>query len=92
MSKATSFASVSQQLSMSAGVAVGAFVLEIQRLGRETHDVVADDFIPAFLVVAALAASSALIFMRLPKNAGLSLSRRAHAVGTPENKDSVERL
>ena len=35
MSKATSFASVAQQLSMSAGVATGALVLEIERMGRE---------------------------------------------------------
>jgi EmrB/QacA subfamily drug resistance transporter len=34
MSKATSFASVAQQLSMSAGVATGALVLEIERMGR----------------------------------------------------------
>ncbi len=81
MSKATSFASVAQQLSISAGVAVGAFVLEIERLGRGTHDVIASDFPPAFLLVAALAASSALVFMRLPKNAGASLSRRAQGVG-----------
>jgi len=92
MSKATSFASVAQQLSMSAGVAIGAFILEIERMGRETQDVVASDFVPAFLVVAALAASSALVFMRLPKNAGSSLSRKAHAVGEPEKPDSVERL
>lgn len=90
MSKATSFASVAQQLSMSAGVAVGAFVLEFERLGRETHEVVASDFIPAFLSVAAIAASSALIFARLPKNAGSSLSCKAHAVGTPERQDAVE--
>ena len=92
MSKATSFASVAQQLSMSAGVAVGAFVLEIERMGRETNDVVASDFIPAFLVVAALAASSALIFMRLPKDAGLSLSRKAHAIGTPERQDQAQKV
>ena len=84
MSKATSFASVAQPLSTSAGVAVGAFVLEFERLGRETHEVLASDFPPAFLIVAALAASSALIFMRLPKHAGSSLSRKAHAVGEPE--------
>ena len=33
MSRATSFASVAQQLSMSAGVAVGALVLELERTG-----------------------------------------------------------
>ncbi len=84
MSKATSFASVAQQLSMSAGVATGALLLEVERMGRETHHVVASDFPPAFLIVGALAALSALIFMRLPKHAGSSLSRKAHPVGESE--------
>ena len=83
MSRATSFASVAQQLSMSAGVATGALVLEFERMGRDSHQVLASDFPAAFLLVGALAASSALIFMRLPKTAGSSLSRRAHAVGKP---------
>jgi EmrB/QacA subfamily drug resistance transporter len=83
MSKATSFASVVQQLSMSAGVATGALVLEFERMGREGHHVLASDFPPAFLVVAALAASSALIFARLPKDAGSSLATRARPVGEP---------
>jgi EmrB/QacA subfamily drug resistance transporter len=86
MSKATSFASVGQQLSMSAGVAVGALVLDFERMGRDTQDVLASDFPAAFLVVAAFAASSALVFMRLPKTAGSSLASRARPVGeTQEN-------
>jgi len=86
MSKATSFASVGQQLSMSAGVAVGALVLEFERMGRDTQDVLASDFPAAFLVVAAFAASSALVFMRLPKTAGSSLASRARPLGeTQEN-------
>jgi len=89
MSKATSFASVAQQLSMSAGVATGALVLEIERMGRETHHVVASDFPPAFLIVGALAALSALVFMRLPKHAGSSLSRKAHPVGEPAAPETV---
>ena len=36
MSRATSFASVAQQLSLSAGVAIGALVLEAQRMGRDS--------------------------------------------------------
>jgi len=89
MSKATSFASVFQQLSMSAGVAVGALVLESQRLGRDSHEVLASDFPLAFLIVAAISASSALVFMRLPKDAGASLSRRAHAVGEPAKQPDL---
>ncbi len=44
MSRATSFASVAQQLSLSAGVAVGALVLEIERMGRGSHEVVRERF------------------------------------------------
>ena len=61
MSRATSFASVAQQLSLSAGVAVGALVLEFERMGRPDASVVAGDFPLAFLLVAAIAASSALV-------------------------------
>ena len=88
MSKATSFASVGQQLSMSAGVAVAALVLEFERMGRGSQDVLASDFSAAFLVVAAFAASSAFVFMRLPKTAGSSLATRAHPVGETQ-KDAA---
>jgi EmrB/QacA subfamily drug resistance transporter len=81
MSRATSFASVAQQLSLSAGVAIGALVLEFERMGRDHAAVNAGDFPLAFIIVAALAASSALIFMGLPKNAGASLAVRARPVG-----------
>ncbi len=84
MSRATSFASVAQQLSLSAGVAIGALVLEAQRMGRADADVVAGDFPLAFVLVAAIAATSSLIFAMLPKGAGASLSARAHTVGVPE--------
>lgn len=84
MSRATSFASVVQQLSLSAGVAVGALVLEMERMGRPDARVLAEDFVLAFLLVGAIAASSALIFMRLPRGAGASLSARAQPVGVDQ--------
>jgi len=87
MSRATSFASVAQQLSMSAGVAVGALVLEIERHGRPETAVQAHDFAAAFLVVAAISAASALVFMMLPKEAGASLSAPARPLAAPQ--DSV---
>ena len=86
MSRATSFASVVQQLSLSAGVAIGALILELERMGRHATNVEASDFITAFLVVAAIAASSALIFVGLPQEAGASLSR-ARSLRVPQ--DSV---
>jgi EmrB/QacA subfamily drug resistance transporter len=84
MSRATSFASVAQQLSMSAGVAVGALVLEIERHGRPDPGVHAEDFAAAFLVVAAISAMSALVYRRLPKGAGASLSAPARALAAAE--------
>ena len=65
MSRATSFASVAQQLSLSAGVAIGALVLELERMGRNSHEVLLADFPSAFVLVSAIAASSALIFATL---------------------------
>lgn len=84
MSRATSFASVAQQLSLSTGVAVGALVLELQRVGRHDISVETGDFPLAFILVAVIAASSALIFMRMPKDAGATLSARAHKAGAKE--------
>ncbi|MGH6802737.1 MAG: MFS transporter, partial [Methyloceanibacter sp.] len=81
MSRATSFASVAQQLSLSAGVAMGALVLEVQRIGRPDASVGAGDFPLAFVLVAAIAASSAFVFAFLPKDAGANLSARARKVG-----------
>jgi MFS family permease len=88
MSRATSFASVAQQLALSAGVAIGALVLEFERMGRASHHVVAGDFPAAFVLVAALAASSALVFAMLPKEAGSSLSARARPVTVPQETPS----
>jgi len=88
MSRATSFASVAQQLSLSAGVAVGALVLEVQRIGRPDASVVAGDFPLAFVLVAAIAASSAFVFARLPKGAGANLSARARPVGVAQEPAS----
>ena len=84
MSRATSFASVAQQLSLSAGVAVGALVLELQRHWRPDATVHSGDFAVAFLVVAVISAAASLIFMRMPKTAGANLSGSAQPVGTTQ--------
>jgi MFS family permease len=86
MSAATSFASVAQQLSMSAGVAVGALVLEIQRHGRADTAVQSSDFITAFIAIGIISAASALIFMQLPKSAGASLAGPGRPVGTAQKQ------
>jgi EmrB/QacA subfamily drug resistance transporter len=76
MSRATSLSAVAQQLSMSSGVAIGAACLETMRhlSGKELTGA---DFLPAFLTVAVLSASSVLIFWRLKPEDGASLAGRA---------------
>lgn len=88
MSRATSFASVAQQLSMSAGVAVGALVLEFERHGRPHAAVVPEDFAAAFITVATISALSAFVFLRLPRAAGASLSAPVRRVATPQEEVS----
>ena len=86
MSRATSFASVAQQLSLTSGIGIGALVLEIQRHGRAEMAVEPRDFITAFVVVGLISAASAFIFMRLPKSAGASLSAPARPIATAQEQ------
>jgi hypothetical protein len=74
MSKATSFSAVAQQLSLASGVAIAAAVVEETRGLSLDARIGPQDFPPAFFVVAAIAAASTLVFMRLPHNAGAALS------------------
>jgi len=77
MSRATTLAAVGQQLSLSTGVAIGAGVVELAVHRDGVAAITAADFPVAFLVVAAITASSMLMFMRLPSNAGAELAGRA---------------
>lgn len=79
MSRATAMVAAAQQLSLSTGVAVGALVVEITLRLKHSPAMGINDFPPAFLFVALLAASAALIFARLPANAGAELSGRIEA-------------
>jgi EmrB/QacA subfamily drug resistance transporter len=76
MSNATSFAAVSQQLSLSTGVAIGAAALEAARGLHVDHTLRAEDFGPAFYAVALISAFSLLVFVRLAPNAGDDLTGR----------------
>jgi EmrB/QacA subfamily drug resistance transporter len=76
MSNATSFAAVAQQLSLSTGVAIGAAALESARAIHGGGVLRAEDFAPAFYVVAAISALSALLFWRLEADAGDELTGR----------------
>ena len=75
MSRATSFTSMMQQLSLSAGVAVGAMVLHVTvSAGGGLDQIRADSFMPAFFTVGVTAMLAAIVFLRLPHDAGAEIS------------------
>jgi EmrB/QacA subfamily drug resistance transporter len=84
MSQATSFVSAAQQVSLSIGVALAALILESVRGSRGDAMITLADFTPAFIVVALASASAALMFARLPRDAGAELSGRAVAEAVAE--------
>ena len=77
VSRATALVSVGQQLSISAGVAIGALAVDLTAQFRGHADLHAEDFQTAFLIVAAISALSVFIFSRLSPEAGAELSGRA---------------
>ncbi len=87
VSKATPLVSVMQQISISSGVAVGALAVEVTLRLRGHTEITTADFQPAFLFVGALSAAAALVFMRLPPDAGAELANRVPApIATPDDR------
>lgn len=80
MSRATSFTAVAQQLSLSVGIAVGAFVIDFVRELRGGGPLIASDFRWGFIVIGLLSACSVFSFVRLPADAGTSLVERPKAI------------
>jgi EmrB/QacA subfamily drug resistance transporter len=83
MSRATSFSAVAQQLSLSLGIAVGAFGIELSQALRGGTHLAIVDFHRAFFLVALASASSVLFFLNLPKDAGSDLT------GSPKHKTTL---
>jgi len=76
MSRATTLVSVNQQLAVSAGVAVGAFSVETTMWVHHVHELTADLFAPAFVVVSLMSAVSSWFFWQMPDDAGHEISGR----------------
>ncbi|MCX7199822.1 MAG: MFS transporter [Proteobacteria bacterium] len=74
MSRATSLSSMAQRLSQSLGIAIGAYVLQFASDLRGDGTIQAEDFAPAFIAVALLAASSVLMHRRMTAHAGAEVS------------------
>ena len=73
MRQATSFTSVAQQISVSAGVAVAAMVLESLRYVRGSNEILLGDFSIAFFAVSLCSLTAIFLLLRLPIDAGASL-------------------
>jgi EmrB/QacA subfamily drug resistance transporter len=76
MSRATSLVAVAQQVSISAGVAIGALAVDLTLRWRGRTDITAADFQPAFITIGLISACAFLVFIRLPDDAGAELARR----------------
>ncbi len=84
MSRATSFASVSQQMSGAVGIAVAAICVETIQFGFGDSELMARDLSLAFVMVAIISSLSVLVFARLKPDAGAAVSGRM--VSTSEER------
>jgi EmrB/QacA subfamily drug resistance transporter len=73
--RATSVASVIQQVSLGLGVTIAGIVLQISHKVQGHPAIVWSDFWPAFLVVGLFSVASIPVTMRLPANAGEEIAR-----------------
>ncbi len=76
MSRATTLASVGQQLSLTFGVGLGASLLHATLLARGMTALGPRDFAPTYFAVAAISLVSLWFFVPLPRNAGAEISGR----------------
>jgi EmrB/QacA subfamily drug resistance transporter len=89
MSKATSFTSVAQQLSITAGIAIGALTLEAARYLRGDIILTPADFSWAFVVVALAPIISIFLLLPLPIDAGASLTAAPPPEAPPAESGKV---
>jgi EmrB/QacA subfamily drug resistance transporter len=82
MSRATTLVAVSQQLSLSVSVALGASLVELALAWRGAEKITAADFQPAFIIVSLVSAATCFLFWKLPPDAGAEVSRRQSAATT----------
>ncbi len=84
MSRATSFQSMAQQLSVSIGVGIGALLLHVTLLAAGRTTLGAGDFAGAFVAVALISLSSIAFYLPLAGEAGAEVSgHRAGTAGAP---------
>ena len=81
MGQASSLAGMMQQLSLSMGVAVGGYALQLAAFATGRAETAAENFQFAFFVVGLCSAASAWMMWRLPADAGHEMSGKAKPGG-----------
>lgn len=77
MGQASSLSGMMQQLSLSLGVAIGGYILQIVGVLHQRPSTDVHNFYIAFVVVGLISASSAWMMWRLPRDAGAEMAGRA---------------
>jgi EmrB/QacA subfamily drug resistance transporter len=77
---ASVISSLTQQISMGMGVALGALILNFSRAIRGTALIEVEDFTRAFLLAGALSALAVLSYRRLPEDAGAEITGHGRGV------------
>jgi EmrB/QacA subfamily drug resistance transporter len=90
LSRATSFASMMQQLSLSVGIGIGALLLHLVVDARGGVHLAAGDFAPAFFTVALVAALSVLAYVPLSPDAGAEVSGRTPLIAKPTSPENLK--
>ena len=90
MSRATSFASVSQQMSGAVGVAVAAICVELIQVGFGDSELMARDLSLAFVLVAIISSLAVFVFARLKPDAGAAVSGRMIAIDEKQATAAAE--
>lgn len=75
MSRASSFASMAQQLGISLGVGCAAMVMNLSMIAHGASNLQVRDVVWAFMIIGLITAASALSFLRLNPDAGAHLNR-----------------
>ena len=86
MSRATSFASVSQQMSGAIGVAVAAICVQTIQLGFGDPELQARDLSLSFVMVAIISSLSVFVFAKLKPDAGAAVSGKLAASPKPSQR------
>ena len=90
MSRATSFASVSQQMSGALGIAVAAICVQAIQLGFGDSALQARDLSLSFVLVAIISSLSVFVFARLRPDAGAAVSGKLAATGEEAQPAAAE--